>query len=394
MSLKIAHITPYYFPSIGGVAGVSQYLSEELVKSGHSVDVITARRDHKGRQKLSSPLFEIINGVNVYRYRSLLNIGHMSLFPSLFSHLMRNKYDVLHYHSYRHPLCDISAFIGKLKNSVNILHGHGPFFEEGEISKFKHYIYGLYDKVALRTVLKCSDKIIALNSYEEGRYIQLGIKPSKIIVIPNAAENICFNEFNTEPFLLKYGLLGKKILLFVGILNLAKRPDLLVKALPKIIKEVPSAHLVLVGPDGGFLNKVKVIVKQFTLEKNITITGPLYGTEKQMAFSSASLFLLPSDLDAYPLVLSEALAHGLPVVTTNARGPADIISDGINGYIVQKGDLNKISEKSILLLNDSQLHKQFSDNAKRIAINKFSAPAVTKKIELLYLDILEQKFIK
>jgi len=391
MKLKIAQITPYYTPSIGGVSGVAKYLSEEVLKLGHDVDVITAHRDHKGRPKLAVPKYEIINGVKVHRYKSIFSMGHMSIFPALISHLIKYKYDIIHYHSYRHPLCDISAFGGKVRNSVNILHGHGPFFEPGEINKFKAIAYNSYDKIAKLTTLRWSDVIIALNSYEKSRYIRFGIKENKIIIVPNAAENICFDQIDPNPFISKYQLQEKKIILFVGILNSAKRPDLLALALPKIINEVPSAHLVLVGPDGGYYDKINIIARQLNLEQNITMTGPLLGIDKQMAYASANLFVLPSDLDAYPLVLAEAFAHGIPVVTTNARGPADIVNDGVNGYIIKKGDVNEIGEKSIVLLKNLKLHQEFSKSARQTALDNFSAQAITKRIETIYLDQLVKK---
>jgi len=390
MKLKIAQVTPYYYPSIGGVAGVVRYLSEEFIELGHQVDVITARRDHKGRPRLSAPMYEEINGVDVYRYKSLINVGHMSFFPALISHLITHKYDVIHYHSYRHPLCEISSLFGRLNNSVCVLHGHSPFFEIGEINKLKAYTYKSYDRFAARTLLKWSHCIIALNSFEKANYLRLGIKEEKIIIVPNAAENICFDTYDPESFLLQYGIKGKKILLFVGILNWAKRPDLLVLAFPEILKEIPSAHLVFVGPDGGELEKIQILAKKLNLENHITITGALWGIDKQMAYASASIFGLPSDLDAYPLVLAEALAHGIPVVTTDARGPADIVSNGVNGYIIKKGDVKDLTEKIIRLFKDTKLYNQFSESAKQTARLNHSAPVIAKKIESLYFNLLHK----
>ena len=69
--LKIAQVTPYYHPSIGGVATQAKYIAEELSNRGHHVDVITAYKDHASRPKLQVPRKEIVNGVNVFRYNSL-----------------------------------------------------------------------------------------------------------------------------------------------------------------------------------------------------------------------------------------------------------------------------------------------------------------------------------
>lgn len=385
MKLKIAQITPYYYPSIGGVQGVVQYLSEELVDMGHSVDVLTPNRDHKGRPKMDRPLRENFNGVNIYRFRSLLNLGHMSITPGLYYHLLKNKYDVLHYHNYRHPHCEVASSIGRRKGSVTVLHGHGPFFEPGEINSMKEKIYGIYDKAALKTVFKNSDVIIALNNYEAGRYRKIGVPESKIKVIPNAAERDSFTSVSSIEFLSKYNLAGKNIILFVGILNSFKRPDLLIEALPGIIKDVPDAHLVMVGPDGGELKKVIDTAVKLGVEKHYSWIGPLYGMEKQRAYNAAKVFVLPSDWDAYPLVLLEALARKLPIVTTDTRGPKDIVDNNVNGFIINKGDVNALAEKIIALLTNDTLYQQFSINAYQKGVSVYSASAITKKISSLYI---------
>lgn len=389
MKLKIAQVTPYYYPSVGGVSGVCQYLSEELVKLGHKVDVITARRDHKGRPKLNAPKHEVINDVNVFRYKSIINIGHMSFFPSLITHLISKKYDVVHFHSYRHPLCDISAVLGKVKSSVTILHGHGPFFEKNEISNTKKKIYDMYDKFAYHTVFKLTDKVIALNNYEKKRYTDIGIEPQKIVVVPNAASADCFVKTDNREFISNYNLSDKKVLLFVGILNSFKRPDLLIEALPKIIKEVNNVHLLLVGPDGGMLEKVTQLAKELNVEEYYSWLGPLQGTEKQNAYESAHIFVLPSDWDAYPLVLMEALAHGLPCVTTDCRGPIDIVEHGKTGFVVKKRETDDMAAKIINLLKNDELYNEFSRNAKMVAEKKYKADSIAQYIENLYYHLLK-----
>lgn len=391
MKLKIAQITPYYYPSIGGVQGVVQYLSEELVEMGHSVDVLTPNRDHKGRPKMDRPLREIFNGVNIYRFKSILNFGHMSITPGLYYHLLKNKYDVLHYHNYRHPHCEVASSIGKRKGSVTVLHGHGPFFEPGEISNLKENIYNIYDKAALKSVFKNSEIIIALNNYEANRYLRIGVPESKIKVVPNAAERDSFTLVSSKEFLSKYNLVGKKIILFVGILNSFKRPDLLIEALPRIIENKPDAHLVMVGPDGGELKKVKNIADKLGVEKHYSWIGPLYGLEKQQAYDAAKVFVLPSDWDAYPLVLLEALARKLPIISTDTRGPKDIVDDNVNGFIINKGDVNALAEKVITLLTDEKLYQQFSLNAHQKGVSVYAASAITKKIEDIYFELLELK---
>jgi len=389
--LKVAQITPFYYPSIGGVQGVVKYISDELVKRHHSVDVITAYRDHDSRPPLSVPKFEVLNGVNIFRYKSILNIGHMSVMPSLVKHLIKNKYDVLHYHVHRHPHCSITSFFGKINSSVNILHGHGPFFERGEIPKLKHWLYDTYDKIASKTTLVWTDKIIAFNKFEINNYIRLTNEPNKVCLILNAANTESFQKYDISEFSEKYGLYGKKLFVCVGILNEAKRQDLLIEALPLIIKEIPDAFLLLVGPDGGYLKRIKSTAQKLNVEKFYKYLGSVSDEEKNQAFEAALVFTLVSDKDAYPLAIAEAMAHHTPVIATDARGPVSMVHDGIDGLLVKKGDVNGIASAIIKLLKDNNLRKKMSTNARNNAEKNYRATGIVDQLEEIYYDILYKK---
>lgn len=389
--LKIAQIAPYYYPSIGGVSSVTQYIAEELVRRGHKVDAITAYKDHRGRPPLNVPFNEMVNGVNVFRYNSILNISHMSVMPGLFPHFIKNKYDVVHYHSYRHPLCDISATFGKINSSVNVLHGHGPFFEKGEIGKAKEIVYRSYDFIAKKLTLKWSDKIIALNKFEQENFNRLISDKNKVTILANAADNESFLKTDPSKFVLKYNLEGKKIILCLGILNESKRQDLLIEALPKIVNEVPDAYLLLVGPDGSLLQKVKETANRLNMNDYYKFLGPLMGIDKHNAYDSASIFALSSDKDAYPLVIAEAMAHNLPVVATDSRGPKDMVHNCIDGFVLKKGDVNGIADSIIKLLKNENLRIEMEKKARMNAEKNHSAKGVVDQLEKMYYEILTQK---
>ena len=125
--LRIAQLTPYYHPSIGGVEGVVRYLAEELVRRGHSVDVLTADRLHRGTRHDPLPREEVLQGVRVRRFLPLLTLGHMSLCPGEVPALWKGGYDLLHAHVYRQPQVGLASAVGRLRSVPLILHGHGPF---------------------------------------------------------------------------------------------------------------------------------------------------------------------------------------------------------------------------------------------------------------------------
>ncbi len=100
------------------------------------------------------------------------------------------------------------------------------------------------------------------------------------------------------------------------------------------------------------------------LNQQAVYLGRKYGKDKELAFSSADIFVFPTfyDNECFPLVLLEAMSYGLPCVTTNEGGIADIVSDGINGLISEKGNPESLAECILNLLEDSYLRKKMGEN--------------------------------
>ncbi len=97
-------------------------------------------------------------------------------------------------------------------------------------------------------------------------------------------------------------------------------------------------------------------------KKHFKLLGPLYGNRKLNIFHEADILIFPTLLDTYPLILIEALAFGLTVITTNEGATTDIIKDGENGYIVKKNDPAHIAGKLVLLIDNPNFLKQYSMN--------------------------------
>lgn len=382
--MRIAQITPYYYPSIGGVEKVVQYTSEELVRRGHEVTVLTAYRDHKERPPINAPKQEIMEGVNIKRYTSLWQLGHMSFCPGYYSELYKGNYDVIHYHNYRHPHCEMGAFMGKIKSAKTILHGHGPFFNQKSTGKLKSYIYNIYDQYAKFSLFLNTDHIIALNEFEKSQYQKLGIRENRITIVPNAAEKACFETYDTNDFKDKYNLQNKSIMMFLGILNAYKRPDLMIDALPQIVKKDPAVVLLLVGPDGGMWKVMESKIKKLNMENHVKWIGPLQGIEKHQAIASSKFMLLPSDEDPLPVVVLESLAHGKPLIGTRETGIANMIRHNETGFLIQKGDFNYLAQHAISLLTDNQLLRNLSNNAKKEAFKKYKVESAVDLIEAIY----------
>jgi glycosyltransferase involved in cell wall biosynthesis len=387
-NLKVAQLVPYYSPVIGGGEVVCQYISEELARRGYEVHVFTANRNHKGSPRLHMPSDEVINGVNVHRFKSYVTIGHHGLFPGFISPLLKGRFDIIHAHGYRQPQSEISTRIGARLNVPTILHVHGGFYTR---SRLKGAIYDLFDRLARKHKVNLFDHFIVLSEVDQKHLLGLNVDGGNISIIRNAAENQAFEAADSTGFRKKRGLEGRKIILYLSILHEYKRPELLIRALPKLIDIVPEVFLLFVGPNAGELEKIRELGTKLGVTNYYEWIGPLQGREKHEAFECSEFLALPSDEDPYPLVLLEAMAHKKPVLTTSVVGQACVISANETGIIISPGDLNGIVDGAIRLLTDPAYSKTIGSNGRRLAEKMFSVKSAVDDIEMLYTSMIERK---
>jgi glycosyltransferase involved in cell wall biosynthesis len=386
--LKIAQLTPYYWPAIGGVEVVCQYISEELVKRGHEVHVFSSHKTHKGTPGLSMPRTEIINRVTVRRFRSYMDVGHYKVCPGMIYPLAREGFDIIHTHGYRQPQSEFGSRIGRINGVPTLLHVHGGFYTD---NIGKQMFYQLYDWLSRKHKVNNFDHFIALSELDRRSLINLNIDQANISIIANAAEDQAFEEINAVEFKRRHGLGGKKIILYLGILHRYKRPDLLIRVLPSLLKKVPEVFVLFVGPDAGELKSIHQAGEELGVTTNYRWIGPLRGKEKHEALECSEFLALPSDEDPYPLVLLEAMAHGKPVLTTDVVGQASIIKANEAGIVVSPGDTRGIEEGAFKLLTDDIFRETIGSNARRLAAKAFSVRSVVDEVEALYKYLIGSK---
>ncbi len=145
---------------------------------------------------------------------------------------------------------------------------------------------------------------------------------------------------------------GEFRLLFVGRLAPVKGLRILLEAFGKLAPALPNLRLVLVG-DGPDRAKLEKLAAPFG--DRVTFTGYLSQAEVARAMQSTDAFVLPSFAEGVPVVLMEAQASGKPVIATQVAGVGELVEDGVNGFIVPPGDMQRLSEAIRRLAGDPAL---------------------------------------
>lgn len=223
--------------------------------------------------------------------------------------------------------------------------------------------------LARKLAAKYCDYIVTLTNKDIGFWKE-GVKKIKanLVCIPNPTPFIP----NDNIPKLKY-----KIVLSVGRLVHVKGYDLLIKAWEKSIKNNPDWKLCIVG-DGPEEKSLKKLVEDLKLENTVIFTGRT--NDVTQYYSSSSFFCLSSRNEGLPMVLLEAQSYNLPLIAFDCdTGPSEVISNNINGYLVKNGDIDKLSDALINMIDIKALnYMQLSKNAKQGAL-KFDPKNIAKQ---------------
>jgi glycosyltransferase involved in cell wall biosynthesis len=378
--MKIIQVTQRFFPAIGGVETHVYNIAEKLVEKGHEVTVYTSDLLRDNPQIRLRNVKDKVNGIRIRRFKAfklLPKIEASTVMPSMITALLKEKADIIHAHGYHYFPAYLTALARHITGIPIVLTTHtGPESTMLTLSK-------LYDQTIGKFVLKTTDQIITLTKREAKYLTSVGAKFEKISVIPNGVDTDLFSRrTDGYSFREKYGIVGN-IILFVGRLSKVKGLNYLIDAMPEILKETPDAILVIVGSDFGVKTELRRRVKQLYIEKKVLFTGPLFGDELVDSYAASDLFVLPSIVESFGLVLLEAMAMGKPVVATNLGAARNLIQNGVEGLTVKPRRPDQIAKAVISLLKDRNLASKMGDINRKIA-SRYSWDNITQAISQVY----------
>lgn len=234
-----------------------------------------------------------------------------------------------------------------------------------------------------------SDKIVTVSESERLRLLKRGGSASKITTMFNG---INITKFRPEPdFALKSSLGLRNETLVVGIsaeLRPEKNHDVFLLAAREILKNVEDVCFLIVG-DGERRRELE----QFALSIGVLEKCRFTGFVKSVAemISIMDVGVLCSSREALPLTLLEYMASGKPIVATRVGGVPEVVSNGINGFLVESGDYVALAEKIILLLRNRSLALTMGSSSLSIVKEKFTEDVMIRHLEALYGESLIQR---
>jgi len=317
-----------------------------------------------------------------YKYKVLsrvfvkTTIGELSLNPSILKEVIRNKPDVMVISGYTDLTTWFAFAVAKLLKIPII------YWTEG--IREPRSILGVITRPLRIFFVERSNAIIVPGKLSKRYVINLGANVEKVFIAPNAIDNDLFIEVSQRYLPLKeklrdqIRLKGKIIILSVAQLIKRKGIEYLLHAYAKLEHEYDNLTLIVIG-SGPLEYRLKDLSKFLGL-RNVRFIPSGMKLDKLIKFYClADIFVLPTLEDVWGFVINEAMACGLPVISTYASQAAiEMIRSGKNGYIIKASDSDQLYEALKSLIQNPILRREMSEKSRETVVQEASVSTMAE----------------
>ena len=367
------------YPTYGGSGVVATELGIELSKRGHEVHFITYKQ----------PVRLELLGSNVHFHE--VNVA---------------EYPIFHYQPYELALSSKLVDMAKL-HEIEILHVHYAIphayaaymakqmlLDEGIYIPIITTLHGTditlvgsqpFYKPAVTFSINQSDAVTCVSESLKKDTLRLFDIKREINVVTNFID---LEKHNHDFSDCQRSLLAKddeKIITHISNFRPVKRIPDIIKIFNNIQKEMPS-KLLMIG-EGPEKKDAKKLVKKLGLDDNVVFLGNSYEIDRILCYSD--LFILPSETESFGLSALEAMASGVPVISTNSGGLPEVNVQGVSGFLSNVGDIEDMTKNAIYLLSNEKRLEEFKTNAKKEA-QKFDLHQIVPQYEAIYEETMSR----
>lgn len=365
--MNILHIYKDYYPVLGGIENHIRVLAEAQTEAGHRVTVLACDPGH--RTHVST-----LNGVRVIMAGRLTTSASMPLSLRQPLILARLRPDVVHIHS-PYPLGELANLLLKRARATVITHHSDVVRQRGWLR-----LYG----PLLRRVLRAADRIIATSP----RYIEtspwLGPVRDKCTVVPLGVDAVRFSPaVETRKHMDR-----APTLLFTGRLRYYKGLDTLLHAL----RLLTNVRLCVVG-DGPMKEEWEQLAHNLQVQDRVAFTGQVPDEDLPGYYQDADIFVLPANAraEAFGTVLLEAMASGLPCITTEVgTGTSWVVQDGVTGFVVPPCNPHALAQATQTLLEDADRRLAMGRAARARVESTFTTERMIAGVQAVYADAADR----
>ena len=392
--MKIALVCPASLPAtqFGGIVFLAVDLAREISELGHDVTIYTTDLDFSnGSNKFNKklPRLEKIKKFKINRTHVWFSFKLFFVNSSMSKQIEDDKPDIIHTIGLRSYQSIVAWRASKKLKIPLVASDQGgltthPFFNEsGLLLKILYRIQNFF----IKKIIDDATAISAANEYEKEIFSNLNGR-SKIEIIRNGVNletlvsKIDFKE--------KYQI-NSRFILFVGRFSKSKGIENLINALNIIKNEEKflDVHLVIMGVDFGYEQKMEELIKKFDLSENITVIKNPPREDVISAYGESEFLILPSQWELSPLVPLESFAFKKPVISTRSHGIPFTVQDDKNGILVEPENSLQLADAIKKLFLDEDLRNRLGSCGYDFVHQECNCVSMAKNSLNLYEKVLK-----
>lgn len=357
--MKIGFLTRYFHPIKGGAENYILNLALQAAKNGHDVHVFTT--DRKGREVLDKKEVEY-KGIKIHRRKTWFGFGLYFYFaPSLCQKVLGTEVDVLHVSSFGFIWHDLILVFKRLLSSKTIFINtpHGPFMALSDYNLLKRGIKWIYTNIQKFFLNWLYDMVLQVNTFQWQWIGKYGIEKDKIHYVPNGVSKTYVQRDvsadQQKNFRQKYDLENKFIISTLSRIDKYKGFQHVIRSLPSILKNKNDLVYLVMGRDEGYLRNLKVLSEKMGVREHVKFIENIGEKEKFVGLSCSEIFIFPSQWEAFGIVLLEAMTQGNALVSTKTEGGKYLVTDKVNGFLYDYGDLKALQHILSKILADREM---------------------------------------
>ena len=366
------------YPTYGGSGVIATELGKALAERKHEIHFISYRMPMRLTHLQENIFYHEVEVSNYPLFE--FPLYSLALTSKLVEVYEFEKLDLIHVH-YAIPH-SVSAYLAKQilsenKENVKIvttLHGTDITLVGLEPSFLP----------LIKFSIEKSDGVTAVSRFLKDKTLTTYNVNREIEVIPNFVDVEVYKPQENCAFKQHFAPNNEKILVHISNFRPVKRVTDVIKVFEIVRNKIPS-KLILAG-DGPDRTECEKLVRELKIKNDVYFLG------KQEAvvdiLNAGDLFLLPSQSESFGLSALEALACGLPCITTSIGGLPELVIHNETGYLAEIGDVERMAKYAIDLLTNSNKYKKFSENARKRAVEFFNKEKIVSIYEEYYKRIL------
>ncbi|NWF51232.1 MAG: N-acetyl-alpha-D-glucosaminyl L-malate synthase BshA [Ignavibacteriaceae bacterium] len=365
------------YPTYGGSGVIATELGKELALRGHEIHIISYALPFRLSSYIENIFFHEVETSSYPLFE--FPLYSLSLASKMVEVAEFENLDLLHVH-YAIPHAT-SAYLAKeiLKGKKDLkilttLHGTDITLVGLEPS-FMHLV---------KFSIENSDGVTAVSRFLKEKTLTNYSIEKDISVIPNFVDSDLYKPNKNLEFRRHIAPENEKILVHTSNFRPVKRVTDAIRVVEQVNREIP-VKLLLVG-DGPDRSECERLCRQLNLCDQVKFLGKQEGIVEIL--NAADVFIIPSQSESFGLAALEAMACGLPVISSSVGGLPELIKHNEGGFIAEIGDVDRMAKYALDLLTNEKKYEMFSQNARNRAVNKFDKSIVVPEYEAFYKKIL------